>query len=99
MQNRLSERLKQLIVRNERVKRDPDAIGPDTDLINDLALDSMDIVNLLADLEEEFEIRIDVEETGLSIFEAFRNLEDFVSRQIGAGLPAKSAAEGGGGEG
>ncbi|MFC4102466.1 acyl carrier protein [Paenibacillus xanthanilyticus] len=86
MRNPWLDRIRDLILRNEKVRLGRDEIGPDTDLIHDLALDSMAIVHLLADLEEEFGITIEVEEIGLSLLRELRLLEKFVRSKAAASL-------------
>ncbi|MFB9327851.1 acyl carrier protein [Paenibacillus aurantiacus] len=86
MHSPLFDRIRDLILRNEKVQWDRDQIGPDTDLINDLALDSIAIVNLLADLEEEFGITIEIGELGLSLFRELRLLVNYIGSKAAAGL-------------
>ncbi|QJC53253.1 acyl carrier protein [Paenibacillus albicereus] len=91
------DRIRDLILRNETVKAAREEIGPDTDLIHDLGLDSIAIVHLLADLEVEFGITIDVEEIGLSLLRELRLLEAYVTSKVAAspGVPAGPAGRGG----
>ncbi|MFB9278148.1 acyl carrier protein [Cohnella cellulosilytica] len=70
--------LKELIVRNAAMPCRKDDIADGTDLVNDLALDSMSIVNLFADLEEAFDIEIDVREMTLPIMSRYGRFREFV---------------------
>ncbi len=50
------ERVKKVIV--EQLEKDPSEVTPEADIINDLGADSLDVVELVMGLEEEFEIEI-----------------------------------------
>ena len=41
---------------------DPESIGPDTDIFDDLGADSLDVVDMLMSLEDEFDVEIPDEE-------------------------------------
>lgn len=53
------EKVKETIVNN--IKVDPDKITLDTDLKKDLHADSIDAVQVIMDLEDEYGIEIDVD--------------------------------------
>jgi acyl carrier protein len=50
------ERVKKVIV--EQLEKDPDEVTAKADIINDLGADSLDVVELVMGLEEEFDIEI-----------------------------------------
>jgi acyl carrier protein len=50
------ERVKKVIV--EQLEKDPDEVTLEADIINDLGADSLDVVELVMGLEEEFDIEI-----------------------------------------
>jgi len=78
----LDERLIQILLRNVRIDPDSVEIGPHTDLINDLALDSIQIVNLFADLEEEFDITIDLSDISVPILGQFELFSNYLAGEI-----------------
>lgn len=43
---------------------DPESIGPDTDIFDDLGADSLDVVELVMSIEEEYDIVITDERAG-----------------------------------
>lgn len=77
----LAEQIKEVILRNMEYKKDT-GIGPETNLMRDLELDSIGIANLLADLEEEFQLTIGVDEASLTMLTRFQLLEDYVREKI-----------------
>lgn len=50
------ERIKEMI---EEIIREKTEISPETRLMSDLGLDSLDIIELICDLEDEYDIEID----------------------------------------
>jgi acyl carrier protein len=78
MQIDLDERLMKVLLRNVRMDVTGADINAESDLINDLALDSILIVNLFADLEEEFDIEINVQEIHTPILSKYRLLKEYV---------------------
>jgi len=53
-------------------------IRDDTSLINDMALDSMQILELIVFLEEAFKFSIDTENLNIDTFDRFSDLVDFI---------------------
>ena len=62
------------VILAEQFDVEEDAIKPDTDLQDDLGADSLDVVDLLMSIEDEFEIEIPDEE-----IENIRTVSDLVS--------------------
>lgn len=58
-QSSVEDRIKQIIVDQTGVK--PEEVTPKSHLVNDLGLDSLDSVELVMALEEEFDIEIEDE--------------------------------------
>ena len=54
--------------------------GMETDLIETGILDSMTFVTLLAELEQEFDVRIPVEDLEVDNFRSLASIETYVSR-------------------
>lgn len=57
-----------------RLEIDPQEIQPDAEFINDLGADSLDIVELLMSLEDEFDLEVSDEEA-----EQIRTVQDAVN--------------------
>ena len=76
------------------VKSEPDLaaqIGPGTDIINELGLDSLQMINLALRVEDEFQITIDFEtfdlDTLLSVESFWAFIEKMAAEQGALGLP------------
>lgn len=57
----------------EQFDVEEDKINPDTSIINDLGADSLDVVDLLMSIEDEFEVEVPDEE-----IENIKTVEDLV---------------------
>jgi acyl carrier protein len=79
----LSGRVKELIV--TRLKLDavkPEEIGDDAPLFGDgLGLDSIDALELVLGLEQEFGIKVEDEEVGVKAFASVNALCDFIEHK------------------
>lgn len=60
-----------------------DEINHETSLINDLALDSIQILELIVSIEKEFEISFDAEELDLSLFDNIDDTVNFIMQKMG----------------
>lgn len=74
----IEDKLRAIIV--DRIGVDPSEVGTDTNLINDLGCDSLDIVEIVMDVEREFNIQIPNED--LSHFEAFSKAVKYLELHI-----------------
>ena len=65
---------------------DPETITPDTDIFDDLGADSLDVVELVMSIEEEYDIVITDERAGnvRTVAQVVEMLEDLINR-LGAG--------------
>ena len=70
------ERLQKIIA--EQLEIDEDDIRPDSDIIDDLGADSLDIVDLVMSIEDEFHVEIPDEavEEMRTVDDAVRYIED-----------------------
>ncbi|MEH1790998.1 MAG: phosphopantetheine-binding protein [Nostoc sp.] len=57
------------------------ALSDDTDIINDIGLDSLQMVTFMLKLEEELNIEIDFDNLDFSTLMSVGNLCDFLSKQ------------------
>lgn len=64
----------------EFVDMDPESITPETNIRTDLGLNSLELVNLAVEIEEEFEVEIpDREAMGLeTVADAIRIIEEYM---------------------
>ena len=61
---------------------DVKAINDDTSLINDIALDSIQILELIVAIENKFKFGINTEEISLDIFDRFSDLIAYVEDNL-----------------
>lgn len=57
-------------------------IDHNTSLISDLALDSIQIIELIIAIEKEFDISCDAEELNLSMFDNIDDMVKFVEQKV-----------------
>jgi acyl carrier protein len=57
-------------------------INDSTDLINDLGLDSLQMINFLLKIEDEFNIEFDFDNLDFSLMLSFGRLTKFIEKQI-----------------
>lgn len=79
------ERLKKLLNEGKfmSIRSVSEKIDQNTSLINDLALDSIQIIELIIAIEKEFNISCDAEELNLSMFDNIDDMVKFVEQKVG----------------
>jgi len=78
----LKNELKQAIVRGLRLPITPEEIDDDAPLFGEgLGLDSIDVLELVLELERSFGVQIRDEETGAAVLRSIETIADFVLRQ------------------
>jgi acyl carrier protein len=81
----LTPKLKDLIVRRLKLDVDPTTIDDGAPLFGDgLGLDSIDALELVLGLEQEFGIKVEDEEVGVKAFASVNALADFVEQKKSA---------------
>jgi acyl carrier protein len=76
----LKERIKRTIVERLKLDLDPTQIGDATPLFGDgLGLDSIDALELVLGIEQEFGVKIDDEEVGARALASVTSLAEFVA--------------------
>ena len=84
----LKEDIKQAIVRSLRLPIAPAEIGDDTPLFGEgLGLDSIDVLELVLELERTFGVAISDEATGAKVLRSVNSIAEFITTQ-GTGNPA-----------
>lgn len=81
MQN-VEEKLKTIISRNSTLCVTRDDIKDETDLINDLGLDSVQIMAFMAQLEEEFGIYFEDGYIDMETLRNYKKLCEFIKSKI-----------------
>lgn len=80
------ERLKKLVVDRMNLKIDPATIGDDQNLFGDgdgsLGLDSIDALDLVVGVYEEFDVEI--QESDMHVFQSVNTLDLFVGERLQA---------------
>jgi len=78
----LAPRVKELIVRRLKLDIDPTSIENDAPLFGEgLGLDSIDALELVLGLEQEFGIKVEDEEVGVKAFASVNALVDFIEQK------------------
>lgn len=78
----LAPRVKDLIVRRLKLDIDPGSIQDDAPLFGEgLGLDSIDALELVLGLEQEFGIKVEDEEVGVKAFASVTALVDFIEQK------------------
>ena len=81
----LAARVKGLIVRRLKLEIDPASIQDDAPLFGEgLGLDSIDALELVLGLEQEFGIKVQDEEVGVKAFASVNALCDFIEQKKSA---------------
>lgn len=85
----LKDRIKRLLVERLKLETEPSEIADDQPLFGEgLGLDSIDALELVLGLEQEFGVRIEDEEVGGEALASVNALADFVREKSAAGNPA-----------
>jgi acyl carrier protein len=67
---------------------DVSALNEDTSLINDIALDSLQLLELVVAVEHAFKFKANTKRLSLDIFDRFGLLVDFVEANVNTAAPA-----------
>ena len=80
MSDALFSEIKQAIVTSLRLPMEPAEIGDDTPLFgpDGLGLDSVDVLELVLELERSFGVTIENQDTGMEALRSVRTIADFV---------------------
>jgi acyl carrier protein len=78
----LKEQVKQALVRSLRLPIPPEEIGDTTPLFGEgLGLDSIDVLELVLELERSFGVSITDEQTGTKVLRSVEAIADFIADQ------------------
>jgi acyl carrier protein len=83
--DQLKADIKQAIIRSLRLPMTPEQIGDDTPLFGEgLGLDSIDVLELVLELERSFGVTIGDEQTGMKVLRSVDTIAAFVVSQRAA---------------
>jgi acyl carrier protein len=82
-QDNLKLEIKQAIVRSLRLPIAPDEIGDASQLFGDegLGLDSIDVLELVLELERSFGVSIGDEQTGMKVLRTVDTIADYITSE------------------
>jgi acyl carrier protein len=78
-----------------KIKEDPDLrerIDSRLHLMKDVGLTSLDMMQLFLEIEEEFDIEVDLDAVNLELFESIDRLTEFVAAAVSAKAEARLTA-------
>ena len=80
MSESLNSEIKQAIVRSLRLPMEPSAIGDQTPLFGPegLGLDSVDVLELVLELERSFGVTIEDQDTGMQVLRSVDSIAEFI---------------------
>jgi acyl carrier protein len=82
----VDERLKSIILNTMRIGIDLEDIEEDTDLINDLLFDSIQVLRLISSIEDEFAIMIENEDSLVELVQSYGLLREFIEKTVAGGF-------------
>jgi acyl carrier protein len=89
MSEPLQQEIKQAIVRSLRLPMSPDEIADDAPLFgpDGLGLDSVDVLELVLEIERSFGVKIEDQDTGMQALRSINTIAEFI-RERRAAPPA-----------
>lgn len=75
---------KEIISLIQEIKGNSDlCIEEDTNLADDIGLDSLELINLILEIEEKYDVEIDLDEFDFDYLESFKRFVDFFINSLG----------------
>ena len=78
MDERVEDRLKELVVERRFLKIKPAEIGDDDNLMTDHGIDSLQVLEIVVGLEEEYDVSLEDDEFDIEVFQTTRSIADYV---------------------
>jgi acyl carrier protein len=90
MGDALHAEIKQALVRSLRLPMPPEEIGDSTPLFgpDGLGLDSIDVLELVLELERAFGVTIEDQQTGMQVLQSVDTIASFIESKRASGKPA-----------
>lgn len=82
MNKKIVEKLNKILIENGRIKISEEDIFEDSNLINDFGYDSLLIIKLIVEIEEEFNINFEDEELNSTLFLEYKCLVKLVETKV-----------------
>lgn len=79
-------RLKTIILKIMRIGINMEDIEEDTNLIEDLLFDSIQVLRLISNIEDEFAITIENEDSLVELVQNYNLLKEYVEKAVAGGL-------------
>lgn len=94
----IKSRLVEILTSSEfgSLQVDASLLDEETSLLNDLALDSIQLLELVVAMENAFEISLDSQRLHLDVFDRFGSVVDFVRDSLAVEVSETAAVAGGG---
>lgn len=80
--NRVEDRIKELMVERLFLKVNPEAIGDDAPIMDEFGVDSVSLFELVAGLEEEYDIAFEDTDFSLERFQTIHAIADLVREKL-----------------
>ena len=77
-EQRIEDRLKELIVERLFLKIDPGDIGDEDNLMDDHGIDSVQLLEIVVGLEEEFGVSFEDEDFDIEVFKTVKSIAECV---------------------
>ena len=90
--NEISERLRQYILSNHLADESPETLRYDTPLLTSAILDSLAAQGLVAFIQQEFGVELDVYDTSLERFDRIEAIAASIARKQAPGPPRSESA-------
>ncbi len=84
MDERIEDRLKELIVERLFLKIEPSEIGDEDNLAEDHGIDSLQVLEVIVGLEEEYDVSLEDEDFDAEMLQTIKSIADFVREKTGA---------------
>jgi len=81
---RIEDQLKELIVERLFLKIEPKDIGDEDNLMEDHGIDSVQVLEIVVGLEEEYGVSFEDEDFDIEVFQTVKSISDFVREKQGA---------------
>lgn len=81
---RIEDQLKELIVERLFLKIEPQDIGDEDNLMEDHGIDSVQVLEIVVGLEEEYGVSFEDEDFDIEVFQTVKSISDFVREKQGA---------------
>lgn len=77
----VDERLKKVIIKNMRIGIEIEDIDDDSDIINDFLFDSIQVLRLITQIEDEFNIIIENEDNLVDLLQNYGSLRMYIEER------------------